>query len=38
MVAIKEMREIFREILQEHETKEEGMFTKQEKSVLDLIS
>ena len=38
MVTIKKMREIFREILQEHETKQEGMFTKHEKSVLDLIS
>ena len=25
-------------MLQEHETKQEGMFTKHEKSVLDLIS
>ena len=38
MVTIKEIREIFRELLQEHEYKQEGMFIKQEKSVLDLIS
>ena len=38
MVTIKEIREIFREMLQEHETKQEGMFTKHEKLVLDLIS
>ena len=38
MVTIKEIREIFREILQEHETKQDGMFTKHKKSVLDLIS
>ena len=38
MVTIKEIREISREMLQEHETKQEGMFTKHEKSVLDLIS
>ena len=38
MVTIKEIREIFREMLQEHEYKQEGMFIKQEKSVLDLIS
>ena len=38
MVTIKEMREIFREMLQEHETKQEGMYTKHKKSVLDLIS
>ena len=38
LVTIKEVREIFREMLQEHETKQEGMFTKHEKSVLDLIS
>ena len=36
MVTIKEKREIFREMLQEHETKQEGIFTKHEKSVLDL--
>ena len=33
MVAIKEIREIFREMLQEHEIKQQGMFTKHEKSV-----
>ena len=38
MIIIKEGRDIFREMLQEHETKQEGMFTKHEKSVLDLIS
>ena len=38
MVTIKEIREIFREMLQEHETKQEGMFTKHQKSALDLIS
>ena len=38
MVTIKEIREPFREMLQEHETKQEGMFTKHEKLVLDLIS
>ena len=38
MVTIKEIRETFREMLQEHETKQEGMFTKHKKSVLDLIS
>ena len=38
MVAIKEIREIFRKMLQDHETKREEMFTKHEKSVLDLIS
>ena len=37
MVTIKEIRETFREMLQEYETKQEGMFTKHEKSVLDLI-
>ena len=37
MVTIKEKREIFREMLQEHETKQEGIFTKDEKLVLDLI-
>ena len=35
MVTIKE---IFREMLQEHEAKKEGMFTKHEKLVSDLIS
>ena len=38
MLTVKEIREIIREIFQEHETKQEGMFTKHEKSVLDLIS
>ena len=38
MVTIKEIREIFREILQEHETKQEGMFIKHEKLVLERIS
>ena len=38
MINIKEIREIFREMLQEHKTKQEGMFTKHEKLVLDLIS
>ena len=38
MVTIKEIREIFREMFQEHETKQEGIFTKHEKLVLDLIS
>ena len=38
MVTIKEIRETFRQMLQEHETKQEGMFTKHEKLVLDLIS
>ena len=37
MVTIKEKKEIFREMLQEHETKQEGIFTKDEKLVLDLI-
>ena len=37
MITIKEVREIFREMLQQHETKQEGMLTKHEKSVLDLI-
>ena len=38
MVIIKEIREIFRKMLQDHETKRKGMFTKHEKSVLDLTS
>ena len=38
MVTIKEIREIFREMLHEHETKQERMFTKHEKLVLDLTS
>ena len=37
MVTTKEIRGTFREMLQEHETKQEGMFTKHEKLVLDLI-
>ena len=37
MVTMKEITETFREMLQEHETKQEGMFTKHEKLVLDLI-
>ena len=37
MITIKEVREIFREKLQQHELKQEGMLTKLEKSVLDLI-
>ena len=35
---MKEIREIFREMLQEYQTKQEGMFTKYEKLVMDLIS
>ena len=38
MLTIKEIREIIREVFQEQETKQERMFTKHEKSVLDLIS
>ena len=38
MVTIKEIREIFTEKLQEHETKQDRIFTKHEKLVLDLIS
>ena len=38
MVTIKEIREIFREMLHQHETKQERMFTKHEKLVLDLTS
>ena len=38
MVTIKEIRETFKEILQEHETKQKGISTKHEKLVLDLIS
>ena len=38
MVTIKEIKEIFGEKLQEHENKQEGMFTKHKKMVLDLIS
>ena len=38
MVSIKEIKEIFGEKLQEHENKQEGMFTKHKEMVLDLIS
>ena len=38
MVTIKEIRENFREMLQEHVTKQKGMLIKLEKSVLDLVS
>ena len=38
MVTIKEITETFREMLQEHETKQEGMFTKHEKLIVDVIS
>ena len=38
MVTIKKIRETFREMLQKHGAKQEGMFTKDEKLVLDLIS
>ena len=38
IVTIKEIKEIFKGMLQEPETKQEGMFTKHEKSVLGLIS
>ena len=38
LITIKEIREIFREMLQEHETKPEGVLAKHEKFVLDLIS
>ena len=38
MVTMKVIREPLREMLQEHEAKQEGMFTKHEKLVLDLIS
>ena len=31
MVIVKEIREIFGEMLQEHETKQEGVFTKHKK-------
>ena len=37
MVTIKEIRQIFREMLQEHEIQLEGMFTKHKKLVLELI-
>lgn len=38
LITIKEIRNIFLKMLQEHETKEERMFTKLKKFVLDLIS
>ena len=38
MVTIKEIRENFREMLQKHLTRQKGMLTKHEKSVLDLVS
>ena len=38
MVTIKEIRKIFREMLQKHESKQEEIFTKHEKLVLELIS
>ena len=38
MVTIKVIREPLREMLQEHETKQEGMFTKHEKLIVDVIS
>ena len=38
MIIIKDVRDIFRKMLQEHETKQEEMFTEHENSVLDLIS
>ena len=38
IITIIVIREIFREMLQEHETKQEEMFTKREKLVLDLTS
>ena len=38
MFTIKKIREILRQMLQEHETKQEGMFTKHEKLVLFLLS
>ena len=38
MITIKEIRKTFRKMLQEHEIKHEGMFTKHEKLVLDQIS
>ena len=34
MITIKEIREFFREMLQDHETKQKGMFTKHEISVF----
>ena len=38
MIAIKEVRKIFRKMLQENETKQEEVFPKHKKLVLDLIS
>ena len=38
LVTIKEIRKFFRDMLQEHETKQQRMFAKHEKLVLDLIS
>ena len=38
IITIIVIREIFREMLQEHETKQEEMFTKREKLVLELTS
>ena len=35
---MKEITETFREMLQEYETKQEGMFTKHEKLIVDVIS
>ena len=32
IITIKEIRQVFREMLQEHETKQEGMFTKKKKN------
>ena len=36
MVTIIEIRETFREMSQEHEAKQEEMFTKHEKLILDI--
>ena len=38
VVGIKDIRENFSEMLQEHETKQDEMFRKPKKLVLDLIS
>ena len=38
MVTIKEIRKIFREMLQENENKQKGILAKHEQYVLDLIS
>ena len=38
MVTIKEIRNIFRKVSQEHETRQKGMFTKHERLALDLVS